>query len=93
MLVAWRVISDNSDEYSLFIVFRFPVKVVEADWVARVFNRSSVFAMLFNPPSTTCNALMPSLALRTPCTSSAMSLRNLFATARPAASSPELLMR
>src|SRR5216683_4041664 len=49
--------------------------------------------MLFNPPSMICRLLTPLLALRTPCVSSAMSARYWLATASPAASSPEELMR
>ena len=49
--------------------------------------------MLFKAPSTICSLLTASLAFRTPTVKIATSDRNLFATARPAASSPELLMR
>ena len=90
---AWRSISVDRLWNSLFSVSRSPVKVAEADCVARVFKRSSILEMLFMPPSTICNVLTPSLALRTPWVSSATSLRNLLATAKPAASSPEELMR
>ena len=85
--------TDFSVWYSLFSVPRLPVKVEEADCVARVFMRSSIFEMLLRPPSMICSWLMPSLALRTPWVSSAVSLRNLLATASPAASSPDELMR
>ena len=40
-----------------------------------------------------CSWLIPSLAFKTPWVSSAISSRYLLATARPAGSSPELLMR
>ena len=89
MLAAWRVISVNSDWYSLFSVARSPENVLEADWVASVLSRSRMFEMLLRPPSTICRMLMPSLAFQTPWGNSAVSLRSKLATARPAASSPK----
>jgi len=93
MLAACRVISPFNVEYSVFSVPRSPVKVLEAACVASVFMRSSIFPMLLRPPSMIWSVLTPSFALRTPCVNSATSLRNLLATAKPAASSPDWLMR
>ena len=93
MLAAWRSISPSSVVNSWFRVARLPEKVPEADWVAKLFNWSRMFEMLFRPPSMVCRILVPSLALRTPCVSSLTVLRSPFATARPAASSPEELIR
>ena len=90
---ACRSISVTRLWYSLFSTLRSPVKVPDEDWVARVFNRSSILPMLFMPPSMIWSCATPSLALRTPCMSSEVSLRNLLAIARPAASSPDELMR
>ncbi len=77
----------------MFSVVRSPVNVPEADSAASVFMRSNICEMLFNPPSTICNCVRPLLAFWTPCVSSAMSARYWLATAKPAASSPEELMR
>src|SRR5471030_2484937 len=93
MLLACRSNSVWSDLNSPCSTVRSPVNVDEADCVARVFMRSNTLLMLLRPPSMICRVLIPSLALRTPCVSSAVSLRYWLATARPAASSPDWLMR
>ena len=68
-------------------------KLSDADWVASVARRSSSVEMLLSAPSLICSVDSPSFALRMPWFSTATFDRNVFATARPAASSPELLMR
>ena len=74
-LFACRSISDNSPEYSFSRVARLPVKVCEADSVASVCRRSSIWETLLRPPSMICNWLTPWLAFSTPWFSSAIWLR------------------
>src|SRR5579862_1020650 len=91
--VASRSISDRTDANSLFNFVRSTVDEDDADWVASVERRSSRFEMLLSAPSLICRSDRPSLALRMPWLSTCTFDRSELATARPAASSPELLMR
>ena len=93
MVCACRSISVKIEPNSLFSTAREPENVPVADCVAKVRARSINFEMLFKPPSTICNWLKPSLALRMPCVMTLMSLRKPLAMAKPAASSPLEVMR
>src|ERR1035438_6561099 len=53
-LSACLLISVNSPWYSVSSVWRLPVKVCEADSVASVCRRSSIWEMLLKPPSGEC---------------------------------------
>ena len=77
----------------MFSTVRDPAKVPDADCVASVRARSSSFEMLLMPPSMICSVDNPSLALRTPCVSTAWSDRKPLAIASPAASSPDDTIR
>jgi hypothetical protein len=61
---AWacRSISPTTDWNSEFNTARSPVKVPDADCVASVFKRSSIWEMLLMPPSTIWSCETPSLA-------------------------------
>ena len=85
---AWRSISAMTLVNSVLSTARLPVKVPDADCVARVRARSRSLLMLLMPPSMVWRVLSPSLALRIPCCRTAWSLRKLLAIDSPAASSP-----
>ena len=67
----WRSISAITFWNSPFSTLREPVKVSEADCVASVLARSSSLPIFEIPPSIVCNVAIASLALRTPCVSTA----------------------
>lgn len=89
----WRSISPSTLWNSLSSTVRSPVKVPDADCAASVRARSRSCEMLFRPPSMVCRLDKPSLAFRIPCVITARSERKPLAMARPAASSPELMIR
>src|SRR5579863_8652485 len=90
---ASRSISDNTSWNSLFRTVRLAPDAEDADCVARVESRSRSVEMLLSAPSLIWSCDNPSLALSTPWFRIAWSDRYWLATAKPAASSPEELMR
>jgi hypothetical protein len=88
-----RPISDFSDWNSASSLVRCAPIEAELEAEASSFIRSRMLETVFTAPSAICSIEVPWAALRDACWSERLSARSLFAIARPAASSPERLIR